>query len=84
LGGGTIPNNRIADLNPTYDLISREERDAEYQKVYSIPIMFAMDFSNKTLRHQDTKTRSLMNNKHLLFVSLCLGGYSSWLIRFRL
>jgi len=41
LGGGTIPNNRIADLNPTYDLISREERDGEYQKVYSIAGLIA-------------------------------------------
>jgi hypothetical protein len=43
--------------------------------------MLAKDFSNKIFsppRHQDTK---LINNKHLLFVSLCLCGYPFRFIR---
>jgi hypothetical protein len=38
-------------------------------------------FLIKYFRHQDTKTQSLINNKHLLFVSWCLCGYSFRFIR---
>ena len=49
--------------------------------IYSNLLMFAKDLSNKIcspLRHQDTKFNY---NKHLLFVSWCLCGYSFRLVR---
>ena len=45
--------------------------------IYSNPIMFAKDFSNKIFLPPDTK----FNRKYLLFVSWCLCGYSFQFIR---
>jgi hypothetical protein len=48
-----------------------------------IPSCMGRIFLTKYFRHQDAKTRSLNNNKHLLFVSWCLCGYSFQFTRVR-